>query len=179
MNHDIVFQIFCTNCGCLSIRIEEPLKATREAMVYCGDCGTSRGTVGALRDLSVRQHSDTVFSTPPTASPVTELKANDAPSASGISKRYAELQRLRHQVEIAELLACESNRPAAIGRTRRNTGYVGFRASPRAEAVTWVDEQDQKRPVEIGAALAERRQSCKLAVSPPLEPLSLRYMLRG
>jgi hypothetical protein len=146
MNHDIVFQIVCTNCGCLSIRIEEPLKATREAMVYCGDCGTSRGTVGSLRDLSIRQHSDITFFNPPDVSPVTELKADDPQPAYEISKRYAELKRLRHQVEIAELLARESNRPAAIGRTRKNTGYVGFRPSPRAEAVTWVDEQDQKRP---------------------------------
>ena len=52
-DNDVGFQIVCTNCGCLSIKIEEPLTATREAIVYCGDCGTSRGTVGSLRDLSV------------------------------------------------------------------------------------------------------------------------------
>ena len=25
MNNDIGFQVICTNCGCLSIKIEEPL----------------------------------------------------------------------------------------------------------------------------------------------------------
>src|SRR5271155_4120749 len=122
MKDDVGFQIVCTNCGCLSIRIEEPLKATREAMVYCGDCGTSRGTLGSLRDLSVRQHSDIMFSNPPDVSPLIELKADDPQPAFEISKRYAELKHLRHQVEIAELLARESKRPAAIGHTRRNSG---------------------------------------------------------
>jgi hypothetical protein len=144
MNHDVGFQIACTNCGCLSIRIEEPLKATRDAIVYCGDCGNSRGTVGALRDLSVRQHSDIVFSRP-TVSPVNGPAAPDMKPINAISKRYAELQRLRQRVEMAERLARESNRPSAIG-ARRNPRYLGFRRSSRAEAVTWVDEQDQKRP---------------------------------
>ena len=144
MKHDVGFQIVCTNCGCLSIRIEEPLKATRDAMVYCGDCGNSRGTVGALRDLSVRQHSDIVFSKP-TGSPVNGPTAHDMKPVNAISKRYAELQRLRQQVEMAERLARESNRPSAMG-ARRNPRYLGFRPSSRAEAVTWVDEQDQKRP---------------------------------
>jgi len=145
MNHEVGFQIVCTNCGCLSIRIEEPLKATREAMVSCGDCGNSRGTVGALRDLFVRQHSDIVFSKP-TISPVSGPTAHDMKPVNEISKRYAELQRLRQRVEMAERLACESNRPSAIGRARKNPTYLGFRPSSRAEAVTWVDEQDQKRP---------------------------------
>ena len=146
MNHDAGFQVVCTNCGCLSIRIKEPLKAAREAMVYCGDCGSPRGSVGSLRDLSVRQQSDILFSTPPIVSPVTGLKANDPQPVNEISKRYAELQRLRQQVEIAEWLARKSNRPASIGRTRRNPRYLGVRPSTRAEAVTFVDEQDQKRP---------------------------------
>ena len=124
MNH-VGFQIVCTNCGCLSIKIEEPLTATREAIVYCGDCGTSRGTVGSLRDLSVRQHSDIVLSNPPDESPLTELKADDPQPAYEISKRYAELKRLRHQVEFAEWLARESNRPAVIGRTRKGTRHLG------------------------------------------------------
>lgn len=115
MNHDAGFQIVCTHCGCLSIRIEDPLKATREAMVFCGDCGKSRGSVGSLRDLSVRQQSDIVFSSPPDAPLVTELKTNDPQPAGEISRRYAELQRLRQQVEMAEWLALGSNTPAAIG----------------------------------------------------------------
>ena len=141
MNDDVGFQIFCTNCGCLSIAIKEPLKATREAIVYCGDCGTSRGTVGALRDLSVQQYSDIdMFST----SAVSGHTANDPQSVNELSRRYAELQRLRQRVEIAEWLARASNRSPTTGRTQRNTRYLGFRPSPRAEAVTYVDEKDQR-----------------------------------
>jgi hypothetical protein len=144
-NNDGSFQIVCTHCGCLSIRIEEPLKATRGEIVYCGDCGNSRGTVGALRDLSVRQHSDIVLSNPPDESPLTELKADDPQPAYEISKRYTELQRLRQRVEMAEWLAREANR-SSIGRARRGAKCLGFRPSSRVEAGTSVDEQDQKRP---------------------------------
>jgi hypothetical protein len=64
MNNDIAFQIVCAKCGCLSIKIEAPLKASREDVVYCGDCGSSRGTVGELRDLAVQRYPGVVFSTP-------------------------------------------------------------------------------------------------------------------
>jgi hypothetical protein len=86
------------------------------------------------------------LSTPPSVSAVTELKANDPQPANEISKRYAELQRLRQRVEIAEWLVRETNRPGAIRHRRRNTRYVGFRPSPRAEAGTYLNEQHQKRP---------------------------------
>ena len=52
------FQIVCIDCGCLAIKIEDPVKAPREATVYCGDCGAARGTVGALRDLAVQTNSN-------------------------------------------------------------------------------------------------------------------------
>jgi hypothetical protein len=54
MNTSVNFQMVCNNCGCLGIKIENPEQAAREAAVYCSDCGRSRGTVGALRDLAVR-----------------------------------------------------------------------------------------------------------------------------
>jgi hypothetical protein len=54
MNTSGDFQMVCGNCGCLGIRIKDPERASREARVYCGDCGISRGTVGALRDLALR-----------------------------------------------------------------------------------------------------------------------------
>jgi len=57
MNTGIGFQIVCANCGCLGIRIENPEQASREANVYCGDCGVPRGTMGTLRDLSVQPGS--------------------------------------------------------------------------------------------------------------------------
>jgi len=114
VNNEIGFRIVCT-CGCLSIRIEEPLKASREAIVYCGDCGASRGTVGALRDLAVQRHPEVIPLTPSTVSSV--HSSDDRRDGQELSKRYAELRRLRQQVEIAESLARASNKPSAINRT--------------------------------------------------------------
>jgi len=59
------FQIVCIDCGCLAIRIEDPVKASREATVYCGECGASRGTVGALRDLAVQTNPKVPTRSPP------------------------------------------------------------------------------------------------------------------
>jgi hypothetical protein len=146
MSSDVEFRIVCTNCGCLAIKIEEPLKANREAIVRCGDCGISRGTVGALRDLSVRQHSDIVLSTSPAEPPLSGKAVNHMEPVSKISKQYAELQRLRQEVEIAERLARESNRRPAIGHSPSDAKYLGFRPSPFAAAVSYLDKQDEKRP---------------------------------
>src|SRR5579863_6930646 len=107
MSNEIGFQIVCT-CGCLSIRIEEPLKASREAIVYCGDCGASRGTVGALRDLAVRPNAEAVSSKGSALS--CESGADVLQSSTEISMRYDELRRLRREVEIAESLAHQSDR---------------------------------------------------------------------
>jgi hypothetical protein len=115
MSNEIGFRIVCS-CGCLSIRIEEPLKASREAIVYCGDCGASRGTVGALRDLAVQRHPEVISST---RSTVSAIRTADEPHhGKELSKRYAELRRLRQQVEIAESVARASDKPSAISRTR-------------------------------------------------------------
>jgi hypothetical protein len=146
MSSDVEFRIVCTNCGCLAIKIEEPLKAKRDAIVRCGDCGISRGTVGALRDLSVRQHSDIVLSTSPAEPPLSGKAVNDMEPVGKISKQYAELQRLRQEVEIAERLARESNRRPAIGYSPSDAKYLGFRPSPFAAAVSYLDKQDEKRP---------------------------------
>src|SRR3984957_1829785 len=135
MSSDDSFQIVCTNCGCLSIKIEEPHKAMREALVYCGDCGISRGTVGALRDLSVQRYSDIVFSAPPALPLVKGRPSNERQPVGEISKRYAELRRLRQQVEVAEWLAREAMRPATDRRNRsRNATYRSSPPSSRAEA---------------------------------------------
>lgn len=144
MSNDDSFQIVCTNCGCLSIKIVEPHKATREALVYCGDCGSSRGTVGALRDLSVRRYSDIVFSTPPSVPIVKGRPASERHPVGHMSKRYAELRRLRQQVEVAEWLAREAVRPATDRRNRgRNATYRGSPRSSRAEAVKHPVQEDQ------------------------------------
>lgn len=148
MNNDIGFRIVCTNCGCLSIRIEEPLTAEREAVVYCGDCGTPRGTMGALRDLAIQRYPDIAFSTSSPVLPVSEHTADDPQAVNEISRSYAELRRLRQQVEIAEWLARESNKPHVIGRTRkRNARHLAFRRAWHPDGAARVgDERDQKRP---------------------------------
>ena len=110
MNNDVDFQIVCVDCGCLAIRIEDPLKASREAIVYCGDCGVSRGTVGALRDLAVQPNPAVEFSARPVASCKGGRTVDESQSCNEISRRYHELQRLRRQVEIAESLALGSDR---------------------------------------------------------------------
>jgi hypothetical protein len=146
MSNDIDFQIICTGCGCLSVRIEQPLTATREAIVYCGDCGTSRGTVGALRDLAVQRHSDFVLSTTSAAPPVEGLTTTNSQPARGISTRYAELRRLRRQVEIAEWLAHESYKSSS-GRNRgRNARQPVFHPSCRTEVTRIDDERNRKSP---------------------------------
>jgi hypothetical protein len=116
ISNDADFQIVCIDCGCLAIRIEDPVKASREAIVYCGDCGASRGTMGALRDLAVQPNTDAMLSTRSMISREDGIAAD----RSEISKRYGELRRLRRQVEIAESLARNSDRRlTAIGRTRK------------------------------------------------------------
>ena len=94
------FQIVCISCGGLAIKIEDPVKAPREATVYCGDCGAARGTVGALRDLAVQTNSNVpTRSQPP---PKNGRTTYDPHSGGEISERYDELQRLRQQVKMAE-----------------------------------------------------------------------------
>jgi hypothetical protein len=122
MVSNVEFQIVCIDCGCLAIRIEDPLKASREAIVYCGDCGGSRGTVGALRDLAVQPNAQAVL---PTRSPLTSIngRSKDDPQ-SCLSERYSELQRLRRQVQIAESLGREPKSQLIIFRPRRGNGTV-------------------------------------------------------
>ena len=89
----IEFQMVCGDCGSLGIRIENPESASREEIVYCGDCGTPRGTVGALRDLAVRPDAQVV----PTRQRTPKVR-----SGSELVAKHNELQRLRRNVQIAE-----------------------------------------------------------------------------
>jgi hypothetical protein len=148
MSNDIGFQIVCANCGCLSIRIEEPLQSSREEMVYCGDCGNSRGSIGALRDLAVHGHPGMVFPTSIILLPDGEPTPDELRPASEISLRYAELRRLRQQVKIAEWLAGESNRSTAFKHGRKKDArHLAYRPplsgkdGPRA-----ADKRESKRP---------------------------------
>jgi hypothetical protein len=147
MNSHTGFQVVCTNCGCLSIKIEEPLKSSREAIVYCGDCGASRGTVGALRDLAVQRCPNIVFPTPSSAFSADEHAPDEPQPATKISTRYAELQRLREQVKIAEWLASETSKSDATNRLRKtNARNFAFRSSSSQKRNRYFADERDKRP---------------------------------
>jgi hypothetical protein len=94
MKTSIDFQMVCNNCGCLGIRIEDPEQASREAIVHCGDCGVSRGTVGALRDLAVRPEA---LAVQPIVNQAAKTKAR-----TKLVALHFELQSLRRQLQTAE-----------------------------------------------------------------------------
>lgn len=146
MNSDIGFQVVCANCGCLSIKIEEPLKSSREAYVYCGDCGASRGTVGALRDLAVQRGPITLFA-PSSALSADDKAVGEPQPATKISTRYAEVRRLREQVKIAEWLAGKASRLDATKRIRKpDARHLAFRSSLSAKTNAYLGERDRKTP---------------------------------
>jgi hypothetical protein len=94
MNSKVEFQMVCADCGSLAIKIEgDPASASRKAVVYCGECGASRGTMGALRDLAVRQDAVVL----PTRPRVPRLKPR-----SELVALHQELQGLRRKVQLAE-----------------------------------------------------------------------------
>jgi hypothetical protein len=93
MNYKVEFQMVCGDCGSLAIKIENPASASRKTIVYCGECGASRGTVGALRDLAVRPDAH-VLSTRPR---VPKVK-----SSSELVSMHKELQSLRRKVQPVE-----------------------------------------------------------------------------
>jgi hypothetical protein len=93
MHTSVDFQMVCDDCGSLAIRIEKPESASREAIVYCGDCGAPRGTVGALRDLAVRLGAHVL----PARQRIPKLK-----SRSELVTLHKELQSLRRKVQLAE-----------------------------------------------------------------------------
>jgi len=92
------FQMVCGKCGSLTIKIENPEGASRDAIVFCGRCGASRGTIGALRDLALRADSYPMLP-----------RASKSPSFSGRSKKpkfpsqileqFREFQSLRRKVQ--------------------------------------------------------------------------------
>lgn len=94
MNTGVDFQMVCDNCGCLGIKIQDPEQASREAIVYCGDCGLSRGTVGELRDLAVRPEALAVL-------PVVKQAAKTKARTKLVALHF-ELQSLRRQLQTAE-----------------------------------------------------------------------------
>jgi hypothetical protein len=81
------FQMVCGDCGTLGIKIESPVDAPPEAVVTCSNCGTKRGTVGALRELAARLQ---------TLGRSAKLKSDE------LASRHSELQGLRRKVQTAE-----------------------------------------------------------------------------
>jgi hypothetical protein len=94
MNTGVNFQMLCGDCGSLGIKIENPERASREAVVYCADCGAQRGTMGALRDLAVRTETLTVL---PIKGRVPTTK-----STSAIVAQHIELQSPRRGIKVEE-----------------------------------------------------------------------------
>ena len=92
MDNDFEFQIVCCDCGSLAINIEDPVNASRGTIVHCGECGASRGTVGALRDLAARAH---------VPSKRQQLQTDN--SCSELVSLHKELQSLRRKVRMSEL----------------------------------------------------------------------------
>jgi hypothetical protein len=93
MNTNSEFQMVCANCGSLTIKIENPVVASSETVVICGDCGSSRGTMGALRDLATRSDVQ---------EPSADRRAARVKSGSELVAMHRELQRLRRQIQIEE-----------------------------------------------------------------------------
>jgi len=87
MNDDAEFQMVCRGCGTLGIKIERPVDASPETVVTCTNCGTSRGTIGALRDLATRLQ---------TLGRSAKLKSSELVSL------HRELQSLRRKVQTEE-----------------------------------------------------------------------------
>jgi hypothetical protein len=85
MNNDAEFQMVCRDCGSLAIKIEDPVGASPETVVNCGSCGTSRGTMGALRDLATRLQA--------------LGRSEKLKSGSELVSLHGELQSLRRKVQ--------------------------------------------------------------------------------
>jgi hypothetical protein len=90
----VAFQMVCGNCGGLGVKIEDPERASREAMVYCSDCGAPRGTMGGLRDLALRPDAPVL----PTRHRMQKVKFH-----SKLVALHNELQGLRRKVQMEEL----------------------------------------------------------------------------
>ena len=93
MDNKVEFQMVCGDCGSLAIKIENPVSASRKTIVYCGECGASRGTVGALRDLAVRPDAHVLLTRP---------RVPKVKSSSELVSMHKELQSLRRKVQLVE-----------------------------------------------------------------------------
>jgi len=115
MKTGIDFQIVCGKCGSLAVKIENPERASRETIVYCGDCGASRGTMGGLRDLARLPEARRRV---PKAKSCSELVALQK-SHSELVALLKELQGLRRKVQTAEV---QERRYGLLRRGQRSRG---------------------------------------------------------
>jgi hypothetical protein len=97
MNSDVEFQMVCSDCGSLAIKIEDPISASRETIVCCSDCGAARGTVGALRDLALRPDAQVLPARPRVLPP--RQRPPEAKSSSELVSLHKELQSLRRKAQ--------------------------------------------------------------------------------
>jgi hypothetical protein len=121
MKTGIDFQIVCGKCGSLAVKIENPERASRETIVYCGDCGASRGTMGGLRDLALLPEAHDVLPPRrrvPKAKSCSELVALQK-SHSELVALLKELQGLRRKVQTAEV---QGRRYGLLRRGQRSSG---------------------------------------------------------
>lgn len=101
MNNGVGFQMVCGGCGSLQIKIENPERASRKAIVYCGRCGVSRGTVGALRDLASQPNARPMHPSVLKLAPLNG-RSKKPRFPSEILEQFRELQSLRRKVQRAE-----------------------------------------------------------------------------
>ena len=92
MKSNIEFQLVCGGCGSLAIKIENPVSASRKAVVHCGECGASRGTLGALGDLAMLPDVHTAI----------RQATSKVKYQSELVVMHQELQGLRRKVLLAE-----------------------------------------------------------------------------
>jgi len=92
MNSDPEFQMICGDCGNITIKIENPISASRETIVHCGECGASRGTIGALRDLAERPDAHVL---------ATRQRLPKMTSNCELVSLHKELQSRRRKVQLA------------------------------------------------------------------------------
>jgi ribosomal protein S27AE len=52
MHHD-QFELVCNRCGSLTVALPSAVECAPLVMLNCGRCGAPRGTLQALRELSV------------------------------------------------------------------------------------------------------------------------------
>jgi hypothetical protein len=98
MSNEVGFQMVCRDCGTLGISIESPVDASPETVVTCIKCGNSRGTIGALRDLSTKMQA---------------LGRSAKLQSSELVSTHRELQSLRRKVQTDESTLAERQRFAS------------------------------------------------------------------